>query len=85
TESGLSSRPGLFTLLRWDQEQEELTLETKGEKLLSSLVFGMQIATDGERVVLYTADGWGRLNFFALEKNKFSAVRKELSFPNGLV
>lgn len=85
TESGLSSRAGTINLLRWDQEKEQLVPEFKRERLLPAVVFGMQVGTFGEGPILYTADGWGRLNFFALAEKNFTSIRKELPFPKGLV
>ena len=85
TESGLSSRSGTITFLRWDQEEEMLVPEFKSEKLLPAVAFGMQVGTIDKRSILYTADGWGRLNFFTLEEKGFKAIRKERSFPSGLV
>ncbi len=85
-ESGLSYRAGTFTLLRWEPAEARLVPAIKGQKLLSSLALGMQVVSEGKkRALLYTADGWGRLNFFQVEKDKFLSSRPEYSFPNGLV
>jgi hypothetical protein len=76
----------VFTLLRWDPDRQELVSRIQTEKLLSTLPFGMTVAPGAEgSPLLYTADGWGRLNRFVLEEGKLSPVTEHFSFPNGLV
>jgi hypothetical protein len=85
TDAGLSSRPGVFTLLAWDPGQEELVLRFQMENLLSNMAFGMTITTNASGSLLYTADGWGRLNHFRLENNKLIPADDYWTFPNALV
>lgn len=86
TESGLSYRAGTFTLLHWDPDEAQLVPEIQEKKLLSSLALGMQVVTEAHgRLILCTADGWGRLNFFTVNRDDFHSCRPEYSFPNGLV
>lgn len=85
TDAGLSTRSGVFTLLDWDPVKAELVPRFQEKNLLSNMAFGMTITTDASGPLLYTADGWGRLNHFRLENNKFSPATDYLTFPNGLV
>jgi len=85
TEAGLSTRPGVVSLLAWDSAMQELALRFQMKNLLSTLPFGMTIATGAEGALLYTADGWGRLSLFRLEENRLTPVTEHFSFPNGLV
>ena len=85
TEAGLSTRPGVISVLAWDSAKQELVPRFRMENLLSTLPFGMTIASDAEGAVLYTADGWGRLSLFRLEEKGLTPVTEHFSFPNGLV
>lgn len=85
TDTGLSTRPGVFTLLDWDPAKQELVPRFRMENLLSTMAFGMTIAPGVGGPLLYTADGWGRLSLFRLEQNKLSPAIDYISFPKGLV
>jgi hypothetical protein len=49
------------------------------------MAFAMTITTDRSGPLLYTADGWGRLNHFCLENNKLNPADDYWTFPNALV
>ena len=85
TEAGLSTRPGVISVLAWDPVKQELVPRFQMENLLPTLPFGMTIATGTEGALLLTADGWGRLSLFRLEEKGLTPVSEHFSFPNGLV
>ncbi|NLC53254.1 MAG: VCBS repeat-containing protein [Firmicutes bacterium] len=85
TDTGLSSRAGVFTVLGWDAQKRELVTRLRVEGLLATMAFGMTIAAGGDGPLLYTADGWGRLNRFYLANDQLIPASEHYSFPNGLV
>jgi len=85
TDSGLSSRAGVFTVLGWDAERQELVTRLRVDNLLPTMAFSMAIAVGGDGPLLYTADGWGRLNRFQLVNGQLVPVSEHSSFPKGLV
>ena len=84
-EAGLSTRPGVFTVLVWEGARQKLVPRHKRENLLPTLPFGMTVAAGAEDAFLYTADGWGRLTLFRLGEKGLIPVTGHFSFPHGLV
>ncbi|NLM37703.1 MAG: VCBS repeat-containing protein [Firmicutes bacterium] len=85
TDTGLSSRAGVCTVLAWDPERQELVTRLRVENLLATMAFGLTVAAGDNRPLLYTADGWGRLNRFQLADGRLLPVSEHYSFPNGLI
>ncbi|HHW12046.1 MAG TPA: hypothetical protein GXX33_03490 [Firmicutes bacterium] len=85
TDTGLSSRAGVFTVLEWDAERQELVTGLRVENLLATMAFGLTIAAGDNGPLLYTADGWGRLNRFRLVDGQLIPISEHYSFPNGLI
>lgn len=84
-DAGLSSRAGVCTVLGWDREKQALVPRLQVDGLLETMAFGLTVAPGDPGPLLYTADGWGRLNRFYLTSGQLIPAGEYYSFPKGLV
>lgn len=87
-ESGLGNNSGVLYLLRW--EEDALRIKNATEKLLPSIVYGLDIGSVNGLPVLVTAEVWGRVNYFGFQADtagggRFERLGDELSLKHAFL